>query len=62
MKPAYRRLAQAQRLVYANGNPFLFTGRMVVKTGPHEYQIYDGTVTRASCRIPTGCCPRRSFA
>jgi len=40
----------SQRSVYANGNPFLFTGRMVVKTGPGEYQVYDGTVT--SCQLP----------
>ena len=37
--------------VYANGNPYLFTGRMVVKTGPRDYQIYDGTVT--SCQLPS---------
>ena len=41
---------EAGRKVYANGNPFLFTGRMVVKSGPREYQIYDGTVT--SCQLP----------
>ncbi|MDP9052239.1 MAG: LPS assembly protein LptD [Acidobacteriota bacterium] len=38
------------RAVYANGNPFLFTGRMVVKTGPREYQIFGGTIT--SCQLP----------
>jgi LPS-assembly protein len=38
------------RMVYANGNPFLFTGRMVVKTGPQEYEVFDGTVT--SCQLP----------
>ena len=37
--------------VYANGNPFLFSGRMVAKTGPKEYQIYGGTVT--SCQLPS---------
>ncbi len=37
-------------LVYANGNPFLFTGRRVVKRGPQAYDIYDGTVT--SCQLP----------
>ena len=36
--------------IYSNGNPFLFTGRMVVKTGPRDYEIYDGTVT--SCQLP----------
>lgn len=35
--------------VYSNGNPFLFTGRMVVKTGPRNYEIYDGTLT--SCQL-----------
>ncbi|WP_255550998.1 LPS assembly protein LptD [Granulicella sp. dw_53] len=38
------------KLVYANSNPFLFSGKMVVKTGPQEYEIYDGTVT--SCLLP----------
>jgi LPS-assembly protein len=36
--------------MYANSNPFLFTGRMVVRTGPQEYEIYDGTLT--SCQLP----------
>ena len=31
-------------------NPFLFTGRIVEKTGPTDYTIYDGTVT--SCLLP----------
>jgi LPS-assembly protein len=35
---------------YVSSNPFIFTGRMVVKTGPQEYQIYDGTLT--SCLLP----------
>ncbi|MDE3105932.1 MAG: LPS-assembly protein LptD [Acidobacteriota bacterium] len=39
----------AGRLVYANGNPFLFSGRRVVKTGPQAYEVYGGTVT--SCRL-----------
>jgi LPS-assembly protein len=42
--------AASRRRVYANGNPFLFTGRMVVKAGPHEYYVYGGTVT--SCQLP----------
>jgi LPS-assembly protein len=37
-------------MVYANSNPFLFTGRIVVRTGPEEYEIYDGTLT--SCQLP----------
>jgi LPS-assembly protein len=39
-----------QRAVYANGNPFLFTGRMVVRTGPRQFQIFNGTIT--SCTLP----------
>ena len=38
------------RIIYANSNPFLFSGRMVVKTGPRQYEIYDGSVT--SCQLP----------
>ena len=44
LKPA------GKRLIYANQNPFLFTGRIVVKTGPQEYEVYDGSVT--SCQLP----------
>jgi LPS-assembly protein len=40
----------SQRMVYANDNPFLFTGKMVVKTGPETYDVYEGTVT--SCQLP----------
>ena len=39
-----------QRAVYANGNPFLFTGKTVIKTGPRQYQIFTGTIT--SCQLP----------
>ena len=39
-----------KRLIYVSGNPFLFTGREVVKTGPQSYEIHDGTLT--SCRLP----------
>jgi LPS-assembly protein len=35
---------------YANSNPFLFTGQMVVKTGPQDYEIYNGTLT--TCQLP----------
>lgn len=31
-------------------NPFLFWGRMVVKTGQRDYDVYDGAVT--SCLLP----------
>ena len=36
--------------VYTNGDPFLFTGKVVVKKGPYQYDVYDGTVT--SCALP----------
>ncbi len=39
-----------KKATYVSANPFLFTGRMVVKTGPREYHVYDGTVT--SCQLP----------
>jgi len=35
---------------YVTSNPFLFAGRMVVKTGPTDYVVYDGSVT--SCLLP----------
>ena len=35
---------------YQNENPFLFEGRIVVKTGPDAYTIYNGSVT--SCLLP----------
>ena len=48
-RPALGAAVMGQRAVYTNGNPFLFSGRLVVKSGPREYQIYDGTVT--SCQL-----------
>jgi LPS-assembly protein len=45
-----RRPVDRKTVVYTNNNPFLFTGRLVVKTGPQEYEVYDGTVT--SCQLP----------
>ena len=42
--------ANPTREVYDNGNPFLFTGRIVVKKGPDEYDVIDGSVT--SCQLP----------
>ena len=35
---------------YESTNPLLFAGKMVVKTGPVNYDIYDGKVT--SCLLP----------
>jgi LPS-assembly protein len=40
----------ARRPGYQNSNPFLFEGRMVVKTGPADYTVYNGSVT--SCLLP----------
>jgi LPS-assembly protein len=49
-QPAAAAAIVTQRAVYANGNPFLFTGRMVVKTGPRQFQVFSGTIT--SCQLP----------
>ena len=35
---------------YENSNPFLFEGRIVAKTGPMDYTVYNGSVT--SCLLP----------
>jgi LPS-assembly protein len=35
---------------YENSNPFLFEGRVVIKTGPTDYTVYNGSVT--SCLLP----------
>ena len=35
---------------YQNSNPFVFEGRLVVKNGPTDYTIYDGSVT--TCLLP----------
>ena len=35
---------------YQNSNPFVFQGRLVLKTGPTDYTIYNGWVT--SCLLP----------
>ena len=39
-----------KKVVYLSGNPFLFTGREVIKRGPESYEVIGGTVT--SCRLP----------
>jgi LPS-assembly protein len=48
--PADPTYATAGRYVYSNGQPMLFSGRIVDKTGPTSYDIFDGTVT--SCQLP----------
>jgi LPS-assembly protein len=42
--------ASKRKLVYTTANPFLFTGRLVIKEGPERYQVVDGTMT--SCLLP----------
>jgi LPS-assembly protein len=42
--------ASKRKLVYTTSNPFLFTGRVVIKQGPERYQIIHGTMT--SCLLP----------
>ena len=42
--------SSSHRTGYQSSNPFLFSGRLVVKTGPEHYDVYDGSVT--SCLLP----------
>jgi LPS-assembly protein len=42
--------ASRQKLIYTGINPFMFTGRVVIKSGPQQYKVIDGTMT--SCRLP----------
>ncbi len=44
------------RLMLTSSNPFFFTGKVVEKTGPDHYMVYDGTVT--TCELPR---PRWQF-
>lgn len=43
-------LRGGRKPIYDNGQPFLFEGKVVVKTGPKDYDIYEGSVT--SCQLP----------
>lgn len=47
----HREVAQSAtaHISLENDNPFLFSGRVVEKTGPENFTIYDGTVT--SCQL-----------
>ncbi len=38
------------RLILTSSSPFAFTGKVVEKTGPDHYVVYDGTVT--TCELP----------
>jgi len=39
-----------KRMILTSPNPFAFTGKVVVKTGPDHYLVYDGTIT--TCELP----------
>jgi LPS-assembly protein len=45
-----RRVPAVNSLLYTTSNPFVFTGREVIKNGPERYQILHGSMT--SCRLP----------
>jgi LPS-assembly protein len=42
--------ASKRKLIYTTANPFLFTGKLLIKEGPERYQIIEGTMT--SCLLP----------
>jgi LPS-assembly protein len=42
--------ASNRKTMYTTSNPFLFTGRVLIKEGPERYQIIHGTMT--SCLLP----------
>lgn len=42
--------ASKRKLVYTTSNPFLFSGRLLIKEGPDRYQVIGGTMT--SCLLP----------
>jgi LPS-assembly protein len=39
-----------KRLILTSSNPFSFTGKVVEKTAPDHYAVYDGTIT--TCELP----------
>lgn len=41
---------QRARTLITSSNPFLFTGKLVEKTGPEHYVVHDGSVT--TCQLP----------
>src|ERR1700686_1952262 len=41
---------RGKRLILTSPNPFAFTGKVVEKTGPDHYVVYDGTIT--TCELP----------
>jgi LPS-assembly protein len=45
-----RQNVSRKKIIYTTTNPFLFTGRVVIKNGPEDFRVIDGTMT--SCRLP----------
>jgi LPS-assembly protein len=41
---------RGKRMILTSPNPFAFTGKVVEKTGPDHYRVYDGTIT--TCELP----------
>jgi LPS-assembly protein len=41
---------RGKRLILTSPNPFAFTGKVVEKTAPDHYVVYDGTIT--TCELP----------
>jgi LPS-assembly protein len=39
-----------RQAILTTSNPFAFSGKLVVKTGPDHYRVYDGTIT--TCELP----------
>ncbi|HEX6772346.1 MAG TPA: LPS assembly protein LptD [Acidobacteriaceae bacterium] len=39
-----------KKVIYTTTNPFLFTGKVVIKSGPDQFRVIGGTMT--SCRLP----------
>jgi LPS-assembly protein len=51
-----------QRAVYANSNPFLFTGKIVARTGPRQFQVYGGTFTSCQLQRPDWVLSGKEFS
>ena len=45
-----RQSVTRKKVIYTTTNPFLFTGRVVIKNGPADFRVIGGTMT--SCRLP----------
>ncbi len=45
-----RTTAARRAVIYTTLNPFIFSGRVVIKEGPKKFKVIDGSMT--SCRLP----------